>query len=125
MRSKVAYSSYIVLMSLQRKMFYHTQMSAIKWFYLISLMLLFCWSSVIECKRQQAHANDADHELRSLEDEGGGGGAGNLGNGHHQGHRKKHRQHDNKLSLWINEQQLNMLSGNVLLWENLRHAHQS
>ncbi|XP_049317738.1 protein shifted isoform X5 [Bactrocera dorsalis] len=95
-------------------MFHHTQMSAIKWFYLISLMLLFCWNSLIECKRQQSHANDADHELRSSEDEGGGGGGGgaggNLGNGHQQTHRKKHRQHDNKLSLWINEQQLNMLS---------------
>ncbi|XP_020715440.1 protein shifted [Ceratitis capitata] len=90
----------------------HTQTSAIKWFYLISLMLLFCRSCLIECKKQQkhTHTNDADRELRSLQDDGGGGRVGmggeNMGNGHRRGHRKK----KDKLSLWINEQQLNMLS---------------
>ncbi|XP_053949860.1 protein shifted isoform X4 [Anastrepha ludens] len=102
-------------------MIYHTQRRVIKWFYLTSLLLplLLCWSSLIECRKQHVQSNEADHELMSIEENGGGGGGGggkgNVGNGNRRGHRKKHphRQHheDNELSLWINEQQLNMLSG--------------
>ncbi|XP_054727691.1 protein shifted isoform X2 [Anastrepha obliqua] len=90
-------------------MFYHTQKQVIKWFYLTSLLLplLLCWSSLIECRKQHVQSNEADHELMSIEEDGrGGGGRGNVGNGNRRGHRKKH----NELSLWINEQQLNMLS---------------
>ncbi|XP_017472939.1 PREDICTED: protein shifted isoform X1 [Rhagoletis zephyria] len=95
-------------------MLHLTQTRVIRWFYLTLLLLLLCWNSLIECRKQHTHTNEADRELTSFEEDGGGGGGGNIGNGHRRGHRKKHhhRQHheDNQLSLWINEQQLNMLS---------------
>lgn len=105
----------------------------VKW---LCLLLVFLTASIklTKCRQQQHGSNENNREIvdivrkfdaDSSEDvinanEHTDNESGN-NNGKRRGHRKKHHHHrnqnseDNDISLWINEQQLIMLSGNVFL----------